>query len=36
MEKNEILGFVKGMKARDHVITFYSDPEDKHLVLFTT
>lgn len=35
MEKNEVLEFVKQMKARDHVIFFYSKPEDKHLVLFT-
>ena len=35
MKKNEILEFVKHMKAKDHVITFYSKPEDKHSVLFT-
>lgn len=27
--------FVKQMKPRDHVIMFYSKPEDKHLILFT-
>ena len=35
MEKSEILDFVRKMKATDHVIMFYSKPEDKHLVLFT-
>jgi hypothetical protein len=35
MEKSEILEFVKQMKAKDHVIMFYSKPEDKRLVLFT-
>ena len=35
MEKNEVLDFVRQMKARDHVILFYSNPEDKHQVLFT-
>jgi len=35
MEKDEILGFVKRMKATDHVILFYSNPEDKRLALFT-
>ncbi|MEM2122352.1 MAG: MEDS domain-containing protein [Candidatus Bathyarchaeia archaeon] len=33
--KTEILDFVRNMKATDHVILFYSNPEDKHLVLFT-
>jgi len=35
MEKNELLEFVRRMKPRDHVILFYQNPEDKHLVLFT-
>ena len=35
MEKSEILGFVRDMRATDHVILFYSNPEDKRLVLFT-
>jgi hypothetical protein len=35
MEKIEILEFVEQMKPRDHVIFFYSNPEDKHRVLFT-
>jgi len=35
MEKQEILEFVAQMKPRDHVIFFYSNPEDKHQVLFT-
>lgn len=35
MEKNEVLDFVRRMKPKDHVIMFYSKPEDKHLVLFT-
>lgn len=35
MEKSEILGFVKNMKATDHVILFYSNRRDKRLVLFT-
>lgn len=34
MEKRGILDFVKQMKAKDHVIMFYSKPEDKHQVLF--
>lgn len=34
MEKAEILEFVQHMKPRDHVILFYSRPEDKHRVLF--
>jgi hypothetical protein len=29
MEKSEILNFVKNMKPKDHVILFYSKPEDK-------
>jgi len=33
--KDEILDFVRKMKPRDHVILFYSDHNDKHLVLFT-
>jgi len=35
LEKNEILEFVKNMKITDHVILFYTNPEDKHDVLFT-
>jgi hypothetical protein len=35
MEKNELLEFVRRMKPTDHVILFYQNPEDKHLVLFT-
>ncbi len=35
MEKNEVLDFVEQMKPKDRVILFYSNPEDKHQVLFT-
>lgn len=35
MEKNEVLSFVKRMKATDRVIMFYSNLEDERLVLFT-
>jgi len=35
MEKAGILEFVKKMKPTDHVALFYTDPEDKHRVLFT-
>lgn len=35
MGKNEILELVRKMKARDHVIFFYTNHRDKHLVLFT-
>jgi len=35
LEKSEILEFVKRMKAKEHVIMFYSKPKDKHQVLFT-
>lgn len=35
MDKSEVLGFVRQMKPRDHVIMFYSKPEDKREVLFT-
>jgi len=35
LSKNEILEFVRKMKARDHVILFYTNQRDKHLVLFT-
>jgi len=35
MEKQEVLEFVKRMRPADHVILFYSNPEDKQLVLFT-
>lgn len=34
MEKSEALGFVRQMKPKDHVVLFYSDPKDKHQVLF--
>ena len=35
MAKNEVLDFVEQMKTTDHVVLFYSKPEDKHQVLFT-
>jgi hypothetical protein len=35
MGKSEILEFVRRMKARDHVILFYTNHEDKRLILFT-
>jgi KaiC/GvpD/RAD55 family RecA-like ATPase len=35
MERSEIIEFVRGMKPKDHVIMFYSKPEDKREVLFT-
>ena len=35
MERQEVLEFVKRMRPTDHVILFYSNPEDKQLVLFT-
>lgn len=35
MSKSEILDFVRKMKARDHVILFYTNHRDKPLVLFT-
>jgi hypothetical protein len=35
MEKQEIVDFVKKLKATDHVIMFYSKPEDKREVLFS-
>lgn len=35
MERDAIIGFVGGMKPRDHVIFLYTSPEDKHFVLFT-
>ena len=34
MEKNEIVDFVRQMKATDHAILFYERTEDKHSVLF--
>jgi hypothetical protein len=34
MERSEIIEFVSGMKPKDHVIMFYSKPEDKREVLF--
>jgi hypothetical protein len=33
--KEEILGFVKQTKAKDHVIMFYTNPREKYHVLFT-
>ena len=33
--RGEILEFVKKMKPRDHVVLFYTNPEDKNEVLFT-
>jgi hypothetical protein len=33
--KDEILDFVRVMKAKDHVIMFYTDRRDKRLILFT-
>jgi len=35
LSKDQILNFVRKMKARDHVILFYTNERDKHLVLFT-
>jgi len=35
LERDEILDFVRRMKATDHVIMFYSKLDDKHIVLFT-
>ena len=35
MSKAEILRFVKTMHAKDHVILFYTNSQDKHEVLFT-
>ena len=35
MGKAEILRFVKTMHAKDHVILFYTNSQDKHEVLFT-
>ncbi len=35
MGKDEILDFVRKMKPRDHVILFYTNNRDKHLVLLT-
>jgi hypothetical protein len=35
MDKNNVIKFVKNMKATDHVALFYTDPKDKYLVLFT-
>ncbi len=33
--RNEILEFVKKMKSREHVVLFYTSPQDKNEVLFT-
>lgn len=35
MKEQEILDFVRQMKPTDHVVLFYSKPEDKREVLFT-
>lgn len=35
MPENEMLDFVRTMKAKDHVIMFYTDHRQKHLILFT-
>jgi len=35
LKSQEIVDFVKELKATDHVIMFYSKPEDKREVLFT-
>ena len=35
MAKAEILSFVKSIQVKEHAILFYSNPEDKHEVLFT-
>jgi hypothetical protein len=35
MKNQEIVDFVREMKPTDHVIMFYSKPEDKREVLFT-
>jgi len=35
LEKNEVFEFVKNLKATDHVILLYTNPEDKRIVLFT-
>jgi hypothetical protein len=33
--RKQVLEFVKNMKSRDHVVLFYTSPEDKNQVLFT-
>jgi hypothetical protein len=35
LAKAEILSFVKSIQVKEHAILFYSNPEDKHEVLFT-
>jgi len=35
LKKSKVLGFVRRMKATDHVILLYADPRDKRDVLFT-
>jgi len=35
LPENEMLDFVRTMKARDHVIMFYANYRQKHLILFT-
>lgn len=35
MEKDEIIAYVKNMKATDHVILFYTNPREKYDILFT-
>jgi hypothetical protein len=33
--RKQVLEFVKNMKPRDHVVLFYTSPEDRNQVLFT-
>lgn len=33
--RNQVLEFVRKMKPRDHVVLFYTSPQDKNEVLFT-
>ena len=35
MKEQEITDFVRQMKPTDHVVLFYSKPEEKREVLFT-
>jgi hypothetical protein len=35
LERDRIIGFVRNMKPKDHLIFLYSNLEDKHFVLFT-
>ena len=34
-ERDWIISFVRDMKPKDHLILLYTNPEDKHFVLFT-